>query len=205
MVIRATQSGTVTTTLSDGKTVTSNVGDVPAAIDLTQAKWDVNVEDWQPAHPFADTVGVAAAETRKTPLTVQLEGLKGWPEIPELQSVSGVGTYVTHFDLPADWNAADGATLSLGEVFDSFTLAVNGKPVAVDQLSAEAEVGPYLAPGRNTITVRVATTLNNRLAKLDAGVAKRGLMQPSGLVGPVVITPYQQVRVGGAGAAPTAH
>jgi hypothetical protein len=205
VVIRATQSGTVTTRLSDGKTVTSNVGDVPAAIDLTQAKWDVNVEDWQPAHPFADTVGVAAAETRKTPLTVQLEGLKGWPEIPELQSVSGVGTYVTHFDLPADWNAADGATLSLGEVFDSFTLAVNGKPVAVDQLSAEAEVGPYLAPGRNTITVRVATTLNNRLAKLDAGVAKRGLMQPSGLVGPVVITPYQQVRVGGAGAAPTAH
>jgi hypothetical protein len=41
----------------------------------------------------------------------------------------------------------------------------------------------------------VATTLNNRLAKIDASVAKRGLVQPNGLVGPVVLTPYVQMRV----------
>jgi hypothetical protein len=195
LVIHATQGGTLATTLSNGQTITSTVGDVPAPIDLTHAMWEVNAEDWQPANPYAETVGVAAAETRKTPLTVQLDGLKPWPEIPALQIVSGVGTYVTRFNLPAKWKAGDGATLSLGEVFDSFTLTVNGKLVPVDQLSAEAEVGPYLVPGRNTITVRVATTLNNRLAKIDASVAKRGLVQPNGLVGPVVLTPYVQMRV----------
>jgi hypothetical protein len=166
-----------------------------AAIDLTNAKWDLTAEDWQPANLYADTMGVAAAETRKIPVTVELDGLKPWPQIPALEHASGIGTYVTSFDLPAGWTVGEGVALSLGEVFDSFTLAVNGKPIPIDQLSAEAEVGRYLTAGKNTITVRVATTLNNRLAKLDDGVAKRGLVQLYGLVGPVVLTPYKQVLV----------
>jgi len=164
-----------------------------AAIDLTHARWELSAEDWQPANPYADTTGPAAAETRKIPVTVELDGLKPWPRVPALEHASGIGAYVTSFELPSGWTAGDGATLSLGEVFDSFTLTVNGKPVPVDQLSAEAEVGPYLTAGKNTIAIRVATTLNNRLAKLDDGVAKRGLVQPYGLVGPVVLTPHKQV------------
>ena len=166
--------------------------DAGGAIDLTNAQWSLSAEDWQPAHPYADTVGAAAAETRKIPVTVQLDGLKPWPEIPALEHASGIGTYVTSFDMPAGWSSGEVATLSLGEVFDSFTLTVNGKAVPIDQLSAEAEVGQYLKPGKNTIAVRVATTLNNRLAKLDDGVAKRGLVQPYGLVGPVVLRPHKE-------------
>ena len=67
--------------------------------------------------------------------------------------------------------------------------------VVIDQLSAEADLGPYLKAGRNTIAVRVATTLNNSLAKLDDDVATRGLVQPYGLVGPVRLTPYTQAVV----------
>jgi hypothetical protein len=184
-------------------TATSAIGTVPAAIDLTNAKWELSAEDWQPANPYATTLGAAAVETQKTPVTVELDGLKAWPEIPRLQHASGIGTYVTTFDLPAGWTARDGATLSLGEVFDSFTLRVNGKLVPIDQLSAEAEVGRYLTAGRNTIAVRVATTLNNRLAQIDDSVAKRGLVQHYGLVGPVVLTTYAQVSLAGqvAGAA----
>jgi hypothetical protein len=176
------------------------MGTAPAAIDLTNAKWQLSAEEWQPANPYASTVGAAAAETKKSPVTVELDGLKAWPEIPALAHASGIGTYVTSFEMPAGWTARDGAMLSLGEVFDSFTLTVNGKLVPVDQLSAEVEVGRYLTAGRNTIAVRVATTLNNRLASLDDSVAKRGLVQPYGLVGPVVLTPYAQVPVAGQGA-----
>jgi hypothetical protein len=164
-------------------------------IDLTNAKWELNAEDWQPAHPYESTVGVPAAETKKSPITIKLDALKPWPDIPAMQYVSGVGTYVTNFDLPAELTKKDGATLSLGEVFDSFTLAINGKSVPIDQLSAEAEVGQYLTAGQNTIVVRVATTLNNRLAKIDATVAKRGLVQPYGLVGPVTLTLHKQAPV----------
>jgi hypothetical protein len=49
--------------------------------------------------------------------------------------------------------------------------------------------------GRNTIDVRVATTLNNRLAKLDDAVGAHGFVQPYGPVGPVVLTPYGQATV----------
>jgi hypothetical protein len=195
VLIRATKSGTVETTLSDGRTVRGEIREIPAAIDLTNAKWKLSAEDWQPASPYGITLGVTRAETEKSPSTLNLDGLKPWPSIPELQFTSGIGTYVTDFDVPATWAEDDGAMLSLGEVFDSFTLTINGIPVLIDQLSAEVEIGQYLKAGRSTIAVRVATTLNNRLAKIDDTVSKRGLVQPYGLVGPVVIGPYERVPV----------
>jgi hypothetical protein len=164
---------------------------VPAPIDLTGATWELAAEDWQPANPYETTFGPAAAQTIKSPVKVQLTGLKAWPDIPALQHASGTGAYATTFELPYGWTASHGAILSLGEVFDSFTVAVNGKAVTIDQISAEADIGRYLKPGRNTIAVRVATTLNNRLAKLDETVARRGLTQRYGLIGPVVVTPYR--------------
>lgn len=102
---------------------------------------------------------------------------------------------MTTFALPGNWNASDGATLSLGQVTDSFTVSVNGHAVPVDQVSASADIGAYLHAGANQLVVRVATTVNNRLAQLDASVAKRGLIQDYGLVGPVVVTPYAQAVV----------
>jgi len=195
VVIRASRAGTYSTTLSNGRTVRSTMANVPAAIDLTRASWHVAAEDWQPANPYPTTFGPAAAETRKARLEIDMTELKAWPGIPELQNVSGLATYTTAFDLPSNWSAANGAILSLGEIFDSFTLTVNNQAVGIDQISAEADVGPYLKAGRNAIAVRLATTLNNRLAKLDDDVASRGLAQPYGLVGPVRLTPYGQAVV----------
>jgi len=166
-----------------------------APIELTNATWHLAVEDWQPANPYDTTLGAAATETRKVPVEVDLQGLRAWPEIPELQHASGIGTYTTTLNLPDDWSSQPGAILSLGEVFDSFTLMVNGTSVPIDQISAEADVGPYLRAGANTIAMRVATTLNNRLAALDDSVAQRGMVQPYGLVGPVVLRPYAQASV----------
>ena len=195
VVVRVAKAGAIETKLNNGQTVHSTIASVPAAIDLTNAKWELSVEDWQPVNSYADTFGVAATETRKPQSTVEIDGLKPWPDIPGLQYASGIGTYVTSFDLPVEWSKGDGARLSLGEVFDSFTLTVNGKPVPIDQLSAEAEVGRFLVEGKNAIAVRVATTLNNRLVKMDESVAKRGLVQPYGLIGPVVLEPSRLVTV----------
>ncbi len=190
VAIRASAAGTYDATLSNGRTVRLTLGAVPPPIDLTHAKWHLAAEDWQPANPYATTFGPAAAQTLKNRVELDLDGLKPWPEIPALQNAAGLGTYTTTFDLPSTWTAANGATLSLGEVFDTFTLSVNGQTAPIDQLSAEGDIGPYLKAGQNTIAVRVATTLNNRLAKIDDDVANRGLVQPYGLIGPVRLTPY---------------
>lgn len=158
--------------------------------DLTKAKWHVAIEDWQPANPYQTTMGPRAAETKKLPLELDLNELKAWPAIPVLKDVSGIGVYTTTVELP-EWNAEkQGALLSLGEVFDTFTVTVNGRQVAFDQLSAEGDIGAYLERGANTLSVRVATTLNNRLAALDEAVAGRGIVQPYGLVGPVILKPF---------------
>ena len=193
--VRASTAGTYTTTLSDGRSVRSVIAVVPAAIDLTRAKWHLSAEDWQPVNPFATTFGPAAAQTRKERVEVELDGLKAWPQIPALQNASGIGTYTTTFELPSTWNGANGAVLSLGEVFDTFTVTVNGQAVALDQIGAEGEIGPYLKAGKNTLEVRVATTLNNRLAQIDDEVKARGLIQPYGLVGPARLTPYGKATV----------
>ena len=166
-----------------------------APIELTDATWHLAAEDWQPANPYATTFGPAATETRKIPVELELQGLRPWPEIPELEHASGMGTYTTTLNMPSDWAGQPGAALSLGEVFDSFTLTVNGTAVPINQISAEADIGPYLNAGANTIAVRVATTFNNRLTELDEGAAERGLVQPYGLTGPVVLRPYAEAAV----------
>jgi hypothetical protein len=159
-------------------------------IDLTNLKWHLSVEDWKPANPYGAT-GAQAAETSKQAVQLDVDGLKPWPQIPAIKDVSGIGTYTASFDLPADWKPGSAATLNLGEVFDSFTLTLNGKNLPVNQISAVVEAGPYLHAGANRIQVRVATTLNNRLGSIEPTVQKRGLVQDYGLIGPVVLTPHE--------------
>jgi hypothetical protein len=194
--LKASANGQYVTTLGGSEApIVSSVTGVPAAIDLTKTAWKLDVEDWQPAQPYG-TVGVAGSETKKPTVSVGLDELKPWSDIQQLQYASGVGTYTTTVRLPKDWKpATHGATIDLGQVTDSFRLSVNGTNVPIDQISGQADLGTSLHAGANTVVVRVATTLNNRLYDLDTAVKNRGLLQDYGLVGPVVIAPYRLVQV----------
>src|SRR5487761_2397291 len=141
VVIRASAAGTYTTALSNGQTVRSVIADVPPPINLTHVKWHLSAEEWQPANPYTATFGSEAAQTRKDRVELDLDGLKPWPEIPGGENAAGLGTYTTAFDLPATWTAANGAILSLGEVFDTFTVTVNGRAIPVDQIGGESDIG----------------------------------------------------------------
>jgi hypothetical protein len=72
---------------------------------------------------------------------------------------------------------------------------VNGTAVAIDQIAAEADLGNTLKSGKNMIEIRVATTLNNRLVSLNKAASDRGIIQEYGLVGPVVLHPYNKVII----------
>lgn len=187
-------AGTYRARLSNGKTVYTKIGQVPDDIDLTSATWQLAAEDWQPTNPYG-TTGSDGTATTKTPVSVTLDGLKAWPQIDQLKNASGTGVYTTTVTLPATWDANSGATISLGQVTDTFTLTVNGHTTQVDQIGATADISQYLKAGDNTITVSVATTLNNRLSALDTAVKNRGVIQQYGLVGPVVINPYRTATV----------
>lgn len=194
LVVRSDEAGSFTTTLTNGRTVASTIKNVPAAIDLTNAAWHLDAQDWKPTNPYG-TTGEAGTATTKVPVSLDLAPLKAWPDIPELARASGVGTYTTTVTLPQDWDKSYGAVLSLGQVTDTFTLKVNGKSVAIDQISATVDLGDELKAGGNKFEVTVTTTLNNRLFQLDTAVANRGVLQNYGLVGPVVLSPYREATV----------
>ncbi len=168
IVVRAANAGTYATTLDTGQTVSTTLPAAPAAIDLTGAAWHLDAEDWQPQNPYG-TLGSDGTLTKKVPVSLDLAGLKAWPDIPQLANASGIGTYSTTVDLPAGWDSSYGATLGLGRVTDTFTLTVDGQAVGVDAIDPTVDVGPYLHAGANTIVVRVATTFNNRLVRARPG------------------------------------
>ncbi|ROO88681.1 secreted protein [Actinocorallia herbida] len=186
LAVRAKAAGTYTTTLSTGKTVTSKIGEVPA--EIVPAAWTLDVESWLP--------GATATETVKEKVRVSLTALTAWSAIPELQDVSGVGRYTTTVELPKTWSADHGAVLSLGEVFDTARVIVNGKALpAVNVITPALDVSAHLRPGRNTLVVEVTTTLNNRLRLADPGVYGGNARQAYGITGPVRLTPYRTARL----------
>lgn len=195
VVLRDTEPGTYTATLSDGSTVSATIAAVPEVLDLTDSTWELSAEVWTNANPFG-TTGADGAAQAKTTVDLTLDGLEAWPDIAELTGASGVGTYSIDVTMPTTWQPGGSAILSLGQVVDTMALAVNGTAVPIDQLSAKADVGPYLRAGDNTITVRVSTTLNNQLATVIPGVAARGVTQEYGIVGPVTLTPFGQAAIG---------
>jgi hypothetical protein len=185
LVVRDTQAGTDATTLSDCRTVDTTIADVPAPQELMH--WHLDVDDRLP--------GATATQTVHAFHSLDLDGLKAWPDIPELADSSGIGTYTTTVDLHGAWSGGHGAYLDLGEVFDTFRVTVNGRALPpADQLDPVVDVGPYLHGGPNTITVEVATTLNNRLRAEDPAYATTR-RQPYGLVGPVRLIPYGEAHV----------
>ncbi|NYI12192.1 hypothetical protein BKA05_003707 [Nocardioides marinus] len=186
VVARTATAGTVTTTLLDGRTVTSRVSRVREPLALTG--WDVEVEDWQP--------GASATETVKPVRRVRLEQLVSWSEVPGFEDVSGIGRYRTQVDLGRDWRTEDGALLELGEVNDTFRVRVNGHDVGpCDPLVTTVDVGAWLRAGRNEIEVEVASTLLNRLRTVTPDVYGVASRQAYGLVGPVRLVPYVETRV----------
>lgn len=190
--IVATKAGTYTTQLSNGQTLKTSVENALEKIDLTQAAWQLKVEDWQPQQKYG-TTGAAGVETSKSLITLNLNALQPWPDIAELKNASGVGTYTYTLNLPNTWNSAShGATLSLGQVVDAFTLSVNDQLIPIDQISAKVDLGNSLKAGANKIEIRVSTTLNNRLFALNKAVSDRGIIQEYGLVGPVIFQPYKK-------------
>ena len=167
---------------------------MPAAIDLTGATWQLAAEDWKPANPLG-TVGQAGSAITKDPVNVTLDGLKAWPDIPRARRRIGRRHLHDDGDDAGSWQPTSSAILSLGQVVDTVKLTVNGTEVPIDQISATADVGPYLKAGANTLVVRVATTLNNRLCDAVPSGRDRGHIQNYGLVGPVMLTPYGEAAV----------
>lgn len=184
LVVRTSAPGRFSTTLSNGQTVRTEVGEVPPPQTLTT--WDLEVEDWQPGDSPTETLIVRHEQT--------VGELKPWSDISELEDVSGVGRYHTTVDL-SGWTDSHGAYLDLGEITDTAVIKVNGEELAVDVANPVVDVGPHLRAGANVVEVEVATPLLNRLRVANPSVFGSANRQQYGLMGPVRLVPYTDTRV----------
>ena len=145
------------------------------------------------------------------PATVQMPNLVSWTTLPDTatHSFSGTGIYQLSFTMPA-LNAKE-YILDLGEVHESARVWINGKDAGIMwSIPFKMRIGKWLKPGKNEIRVEVANLMANRIKYMDEKKiqwrryheinfvninytnfdASGWKLQPSGLIGPVIITPY---------------
>ena len=223
-MIRATASGEYETVLDNGETVTTTI-EVPEAISLPT--WDITIEDWNEGdkvvnteEKFGHTTTEVYYTTKKTELSFPQSELVAWKDLPateeqlatlttasgdapSMSQVSGIGTYTTTFTLPEGWTDANGAYLQIGSTNGSIVqVFVNGeKAPGVDTRTLRTDISDLLVEGENTIEVKLATTLTNRMIERDyqnndsRWTEEFPTVQDYGMTGEVSIVPYTVAQV----------
>jgi hypothetical protein len=143
----------------------------------------------------------------------KLKQLVSWTELPDEKAIafSGTGVYTIDFIIPS--GKTDDYVLNLGRVQESARVWINGQEAGILwSIPFQARIGQYLKAGKNTLKIEVANLMANRIRDMD----KKGIEwrkyheinfvninyknfdasgwqpQPSGLLGPVTLTPVKQ-------------
>ncbi len=150
------------------------------------------------------------------PPAMRTRELKSWTELggEAAQNFGGTARYRLEFDLPA--TVADDWLLDLGDVRESARVRLNGQEVAIAwSLPFRLRVGPHLKPGRNVLELDVTNLAANRIRDLDRRKVDWKIMReinfvdiaykrfdasgwpltPSGLLGPVTLTPLKHLAL----------
>ncbi len=148
------------------------------------------------------------------PPALQTESLQSWTSLggSEAQRFGGTARYRLEFTAPT--TAADDWLLDLGDVRESARVLLNGQLITTAwSLPFRVRVGPFLQPGRNVLELDVTNLAVNRIRDMDqrklpwkimrdANIvninyqpfdASNWPLQPSGLIGPVTLTPLKSL------------
>ena len=148
----------------------------------------------------------------KLPTTITTGELKSWTELgdAEAKRFAGTGRYAIEIVLP---EGADNWLIDLGDVRESARVFVNGQEAAsLYSIPYRAPIGRYLKSGRNLLEIEVTNLSANRIRDLDTRKVKWKIfheinfvshnykrfdaskwpLTPSGLLGPVTLTPMKE-------------
>jgi hypothetical protein len=149
------------------------------------------------------------------PASLEISQLISWTDLPDsaAQNFSGTARYTTTFELP---DILEGEyLLDLGKICESAQVWINGHDAGILwSIPFTARIGKFLHPGINTIDIEVANLMANRIRQMDQKkVVWRNYHEinfvnidykpfdasgwrpmPSGLLGPVNVTPILTVK-----------
>jgi hypothetical protein len=181
LLVFDSHGGTQRVALSDGRVHNIDLDRLPPP--LAPPRWHLRVDELLPDGHRQHELNLAA--------------LADWRTIPELKDAVGQSMYTAAINLPPDWFGPDrDAILSVGDVDGAMQLSVNDHVVSEQTTGfGRWPVGRWLHTGSNTITIRLDTTLLNRMVALRATGEPRYQTGPtplvalsSGLIGPVTLT-----------------
>ena len=162
---KVTASGEYQAQLSSGET-RQFAAQVPDAFEITD--WDVTVMKHTASEQvnertetlFGQTITETQVATDITPVTLHLDALKTWNEIPELgERTVGQATYKAVFQ----WDGtADGAYIDFGPMSESMQVFINGEKTGdLSMTNAVMDITPWLKNGENTIELLYSSSLAN--------------------------------------------
>ena len=162
---KVTASGEYQAQLSSGET-RQFAAQVPDAFEITD--WDVTVMKHTASEQvnertetlFGQTITETQVATDITPVTLHLDALKTWNEIPELgERTVGQATYKAVFQ----WDGtADGAYIDFGPMSESMQVFINGEKTGdLSMTKAVMDITPWLKNGENTIALLYSSSLAN--------------------------------------------
>lgn len=137
-------------------------------------EWAIAVESWDAGEPTLITedrgLGYQTREVRPTTAITRIQAaarsLRPWKDIPEVgPEVSGVGEYTTTLHLHHKPQEGHRYVLNLGSTAGGLgSLRINEREAkGFDTSYPVVDVSEDLRAGDNTVTIRVASSLNNRL------------------------------------------
>jgi hypothetical protein len=151
------------------------------------------------------------------PPALETTALKSWTDLggDEVKRFAGTASYRLEFDAPDA--KADDWLLDLGDVRETARVRLNGRDVATAwSLPFQLRVGEFLKPGRNVLEIEVTNLAANRIRDMDQRKvewkimreinfvninyqpfdASQWALKPSGLLGPVTLTPLKAIAPG---------
>jgi hypothetical protein len=188
MLVFDSRGGRQDVVLSDAQVRTVDFDRLPPPLELS--RWHLQVDELLPEG------------SRHHDL--ELQSLTDWRAMPDLKDAVGQGLYTAVIDLPSQWFGADRASiLMVREVAGAMQLSVNGHLVS-EQTTGYGQwaIDQWLRPGDNVVTIRLDTTLLNRMAAMRAAGEPGYQTGPtplptaaSGLIGPVTLMSVARLPV----------
>ncbi len=204
IVLRTDVSGSYQTAFTDGIVVSTDITEIGDNIELDY--WDLSLESWGPDQEANKT---DLTISKKTTIDFQDIPLTLWKDLPvtseqlstlgvdSMENIIGIGTYCTTFELPENWDTTQGYLLNFHHNNDMVTeVIVNGQKLpAIDQSKDSVDIGAYLTAGQNTISVKLVSTMINRIIYENPNSQYSNSKNQSFGLLDVTLTPYKQVII----------
>jgi len=179
---------------------------------VTGPRWPVLIEDGEPLVVKGTWTITFIEGGPALPEEITTSALESWTTIgdDEAKRFAGTGRYSIEIDIP---KGADNWEIDLGDVRESARLLINGTEAAgLYSFPYSALVGEYLEVGPNLLEIEVTNLSANRIRDLDRRKvewkifhdinfvdhnyrefdASKWPLTPSGLLGPVTLTPMKE-------------